>query len=138
MSFMDSKIFSYPFRIKESYLDTFGHMNNAHYLTLFEEARWDLMNASGYSISKIRESGLGPTILEVKVRYMKELRLGDEVTIQTQLQSYQRKIGKIEQKMLRGEELCCVGEFTIALFSLEARKLVAPTPEWLQALRGLA
>ena len=38
---MEWKVFTYPLLIKETYLDTFGHVNNATYLTLFEEARWD-------------------------------------------------------------------------------------------------
>ncbi len=120
--------------IKEVYLDTFGHMNNAQYLNLFEEARWELMNESGYGIEKIIETGLGPTILELKIRYMKELKLRDPVIIETQLLSYERKIGKLQQKMFRKGEVCCIGEFTIALFDMKHRKLVPPTPEWLKAL----
>lgn len=131
---MESTTYLYPIVIKEIYLDTFGHMNNATYLTLFEEARWDLITKNNYGLKEIREKGLGPTILELHVRYLKELRLRDEVNIETQLISYQSKIGKIQQKMLRGTEICCVAEFTIALFDLKERKLVLPTPEWLQAL----
>jgi len=127
-------IFSYPILIKEIYLDSFGHVNNAQYLTLFEEARWEWISRNGYGLPKIKETGLGPTILELKVRYLKELCLREEVVIQTRLLSYERKIGKIQQEILRGEEQCCVAEFTIALFDLKARKLVAPTPEWLRAL----
>lgn len=35
---MNAKIFTYPMLIKESHLDSFGHMNNATYLELFENA----------------------------------------------------------------------------------------------------
>src|SRR5271156_1087151 len=107
---MNAKIFYYPIVIKEVYLDTFGHMNNAMYLSLFEEARWEMLNQSGYTVSKIAASGYGPTILEVKVRYMRELLLRDEVMITTQLQSYERKIARIQHKMLRNGEECCVAE----------------------------
>ena len=50
---MDSTIFSYPLIIKEMDLDTFGHVNNARYLTLFEDARWDLITKNGYGLKKI-------------------------------------------------------------------------------------
>ena len=33
-------MFSYKVKIRESHLDTLGHVNNAVYLVLFEEARW--------------------------------------------------------------------------------------------------
>ena len=78
---MSSNIVTYPILIKESDLDTFGHVNNATYLKLFEEARWDLITKNGYGIKTIRETKLGPTILEIKIRFLKELRLREKITI---------------------------------------------------------
>ena len=134
---MNSTLYTYPILIKESYLDTFGHVNNAMYLTLLEEARWDLVTKNGYGLDKIMETGLGPTILEIKLTFMKEIRLRDEIIIETQLLSYDRKIGKLKQSMRRNGEACCEAEFTIALFSLHERKMVLPTEEWLAAI-GMA
>lgn len=131
---MNAKIFSYPITIKETHLDTFGHVNNAAYLVLLEEARWELLVQNGYSIQKIQESGLGPTILEIKIEFLKELRLREKIIIETQTISYQKKIGRIMQKMLRDGEVCCRAEIVIGLFSLKERKLVLPTPEWLSAV----
>lgn len=131
---MQTKIHSYPVTIKETYLDMFGHMNNAVYLTLFEEARWDLINKNGYGLPEIMASGIGPTLLEVNIVYLKELRLREEIMIETQLLSYTGKISKIKQEMLRAGEVCCKAEFTVALFNLKERKLVLPTPEWLKAI----
>lgn len=99
---MLGQIFSYPLIIKETYLDTFGHVNNATYLTLFEEARWDLITKNGYGLKKIQESGLGPTILEIKIVFYKELLLREQIIITTQMVSYEKKIGKILQQMIRG------------------------------------
>jgi acyl-CoA thioester hydrolase len=53
--------------IRESHLDTFGHVNNATYLSLFEQARWDLIEAGGYGLRVIRQTGLGPVVLEAKI-----------------------------------------------------------------------
>ncbi len=131
---MNAKIFSYPVVIKESYLDTFGHVNNATYLILFEEARWDFITKNGYGLKKIQETGLGPTILEINIRFKKEIRLREEIIIETQIVFYKNKIGKLLQKMMRGDDVCCEAEFTIGLFSLHERKLVTPTKEWLFAV----
>ena len=46
-------VFTYPVTIKEVYLDTFGHMNNAMYLTLFEEARWEFITQRGFGLKTI-------------------------------------------------------------------------------------
>lgn len=120
--------------IKETYLDTFGHVNNATYLTLLEEARWDLITKNGYGMKKIIETGLGPTILEIKLSFYKELRLREEVMIETQMISYKNKIGTLSQKIARDGEICCAAEFTIGLFDLNQRKLILPTKEWLLAV----
>ena len=111
-------------------------MNNATYLTLFEEARWELITKNNYGLTRIKETGLGPTILEAKIRYLRELKVRDEIVIETQLISYEKKIAKLTQKMLRGKEECCVADFTFALFDLKQRKLVLPTADWLRALGG--
>lgn len=134
MNIANATVFTYPITIREHHLDTFGHVNNATYLSILEEARWELITQNGYGLSYIRETGLGPTILEINIKFLKELRLREEITIQSQLISYEGKIGKIVQKMLRNGEECCVAEFTIGLFSVKERKLVLPTPEWLKAI----
>ena len=131
---MKSEVFSYPMIIKENHLDTFGHVNNATYLMLFEEARWELLNKNGFGLRKIQEGGVGPTILEINLKFLKELRLREEIIIQTQLISYQEKIGTLAQRILRADEVCCEAIIIMGLFSLKERKLILPTPEWLNAV----
>ncbi|OGT54191.1 MAG: thioesterase [Gammaproteobacteria bacterium RIFCSPHIGHO2_12_FULL_42_10] len=131
---MQAQLFSYPLLIKENHLDAFCHVNNAMYLTLFEEARWDIVTKNGYGLKQILEIGLAPTILEVNLRFLKEVRLREQVVIQTQVLSYRGKVGKLEHKMLRQDVLCCSAELTIGLFSLKDRKMVSPTAEWLKAI----
>lgn len=131
---MDSKIFYYPRIINETQLDTFGHVNNASYLTLLEEARWDLITKNGYGLKKIQETGIGPTILEIKLVFLKELRARDEILIETQVISYERKIGKLMQLIRREGEVCFRAEFVMGLLDLAKRKLVLPTNEWLRAI----
>jgi thioesterase-3 len=131
---MFAKIFTYPLTIKEAHLDTFGHVNNAAYLTLFEEARWDLITKNGYGLEKMLSTGIGPTILEINLTFLKEIRLREEIVITTQMILLEKKIGKLSQKMLRNDEICCVATFVFGLFDLHKRKLIPPTPEWLTAI----
>lgn len=134
---MIGKLYTYPLRIKEGHLDTFGHVNNAQYLSLLEEARWDMLNQNHYGIKKIQESGLGPTILEITIRFAKELHLHDDIVIETQMISYEKKISRLKHRIMRKDEVCCTAEIVLALFSLKERKLILPTDEWLQAI-GIA
>lgn len=134
---MKKPIFSYPLIIKEFHLDTFGHVNNAMYVALFEEARWEFITQNGYGHAQIMETGLSPVILEIKIRFLEEIRLRQAVVIEIDEVSYRGKIGKITQRITRDGKTCCEGEFIIGLFDLQQRKLVKPTPEWLRAI-GLA
>lgn len=131
---MHSTIYQHPVLIKEYFLDTFGHMNNAMYLTLLEDARWDLLTQNGYTLQKIHETGIGPVILDIKIRFLKEIRLRDEVMITSQVVSYEKKVGLIAHQIMRGDELCCTAEVMIGLWDLNERKLIPPTPEWLHAI----
>jgi acyl-CoA thioester hydrolase len=128
-------LFTHPYTILERHLDTFGHVNNATYLQILEEASWEFITARGFGMKKIKETGLGPTILECNIKFMKELCLRQNIVIETQTQSYDRKIGLLKQVMKNEDgEVCAEAIFTIGLFDTRERKLVLPTPEWLYAV----
>jgi thioesterase-3 len=129
--------FFYPAVIKEIYLDSFGHMNNAAYLTLLEDARWEIIYARGFGVKEIMEKHQGPVVLEINIRFEKELRVRDKVVIETACAAYEGKIARLSQIIKRGDERCCAAVVTMGLFDLKDRRLIAPTPEWLSAI-GLA
>lgn len=131
---VEFETFYYPLVIQETSLDLYGHVNNAEYLRLFEEARWDLITKRGYGLEKIKEYRKGPIILEIKISYLKEVRAREEVVIASRGISYERKISKMEQQMVRNGEVMARAEITFGLFDLVERKLVMPTPEWLEAI----
>jgi thioesterase-3 len=121
--------------ILEGDLDTFGHVNNATYLEILEEARWDLITRNGYGLEEVHRSGIGPVVLEVNLRFVRELRNRQPVTIRSWVESYSGKVGRFAQQILDDTgELCCDAMFTVGLFDLEARRLIRPTPEWARAL----
>ena len=133
---MANKIFTYELTIKEFHLDTFGHVNNATYLQIYEEARWEFITENGYGLDKIKETGLGPVILDIHLRFIKELKLRQKITIHTQTGEYEGKIGTIKQWITDSENnLCSDIEMKIGLFDTSQRKLVKPTEEWLKAIK---
>lgn len=121
----------YSVLIVESHLDTFGHVNNATYLVLFEEARWDLITSRGFGLKQIQETRLGPVILEAHVKFRREVTNRERLTIRTSLLSYTGKIGRLRQQALKEDgQLAADAEFVIALWDIDARKMVPPTPAW--------
>lgn len=127
-------IFTYRVTIQETHLDVFGHVNNAAYLVLFEQARWDLLTKTGFGLKKIQESKFGPTLLELKISFLCELYARDQIVIESMMRSYDGKVGALIQTMLRNDEVCCKAEMLVGLFDMTARKLVLPTDEWMRAL----
>ena len=130
-----SPIHEYEVLIIERHLDTFGHVNNATYLDLFEAARWDWITGNGFGLDRIRELQQGPTVLEIVLRFKREIKNRQRITIRTWMESYESKVGTVQQEM-RDEagELCCEGRFLCGLFDLQARRLLLPTPEWRKAV----
>lgn len=132
---MSGPIASYRVFIRESHLDTFGHVNNAMYLTLFEEARWDWITARGFGLETIRETRLGPVLLETTLKFRREVTNRETVTIETTLESYEGKIAQVRQLLFKEDgSLACDGHFVVALWDIDARKIVEPTPGWAHAV----
>ncbi|MDF3068880.1 MAG: hypothetical protein K0R38_4481 [Polyangiaceae bacterium] len=121
----------YRIQILERHLDTFGHVNNATYLELFEEARWDWITKNGYGIERVQAERQGPTILEINIAFKRELRNRQWVDIVSWMEGYPSRVGTAVQQMLDAEgNLCCEARFVIGLFDLNERKLILPTPAW--------
>jgi len=119
--------------IKESYLDFMGHVNNATYLTILEEARWELLQDHNYTLNDILKSGVGPVILECNIKFIKEIKLREKITIETQISSLENKIGYIEQKIFNeNKELCTKAKFTFGFFDMKQRKLIEPDKKFQQ------
>jgi thioesterase III len=122
-------------QISEAHLDSFGHLNHARYFELFEQARWDIITERGFGMDVIRRTRTGPVILEVAAKFLRELAPRETVVIRSELTSYERKIGKFRQLMLKADgDVACEATFTFGLFDLERRRLIEPTPEWAHAV----
>ena len=135
---VEMPIHEYRTLVRERLLDTFGHVNNAQYLVLFEEARWDMITSRGYGLEMVHQSQIGTVVLDCTVRFKRELKLREEIRIQTQVVSMSKKILILKHLLLKEDgELAAEASFTMGCFDLKARKLCTPTPEWLAAITGL-
>ena len=123
--------FTYELIIKEHHLDSYRHVNNATYLSLYEEARWEVCTQRGYSYKEIHESGLGPIILGVEVKFLKELKLREKIDITFEVVSYEGKLFKLKQQMIKADgKVASEAIFTGGFFDLKQRKLILPNEQW--------
>jgi YbgC/YbaW family acyl-CoA thioester hydrolase len=126
--------FIYKFTISDSLTDEYGHVNNARYLDLYEDARWKILESSGLGEDVIKTNKIGPVILEVTVRFSRELLPGDEITIHTSSRRKNDLIFYFDQVMKNSKgEIASKAIFTAALFDLEKRRMVRADEDWLKA-----
>lgn len=116
-------------------LDTQGHLNQAVYLQYAEHARWELLRAAGLSQEKLLASGVGPVALEATVKFLRELRGGDQVRVSCRFVYGEGKTFRIEQRIVKDDgtvaaEITGVG----GMLDLSTRRLIADPRAHLAAL----
>ena len=130
--------FEYKTQILEHHLDSFGHVNNAKYLELYEEARWDFITRNGYGLEQIRDLKKGPIVLDVNCRFKRELKNREWIKIVSKSTESRKKILKMHQTILKdGDIVASEAEFTFGFMDLEIRRMIEPPELWLKAV-GLA
>ncbi len=65
-------------------LDSYGHLNNAVYISYTEQARWEILENAGLLESFLSKKLL-LVVTETNIRYMRELKLFDDVKVETQI-----------------------------------------------------
>jgi acyl-CoA thioester hydrolase len=132
---MPSPVHIHEVLIREQHLDAYGHVNNAAYMVLFEEARWEWITPQGFGADRVQQIQYGPVLLEAEIRFRREIKLREKIRIHTSLKEQKGRISYIYQEMIKEDgQLGADGTFVVGLFDLKARKLMAPTPEWKRAI----
>ncbi len=127
--------FEYKRVIREIDLDFLGHVNHANYLSMLEEARWELIAEQGFGFDALRKSMISPVILGVNIQYRKEIRNRETITIETHTAYSVEKINSLEQVMRKENgEVAATATVTYGVMDLRARKLIPPPPMWLKAI----
>lgn len=63
-------------------LDSYGHVNNAVYINYTEQARWEILEQAGI-VKSFLNKNLLLVVTETNIRYMRELKLFDQIEIRT-------------------------------------------------------
>ncbi len=87
------------FRVLPTDLDISLHMNNGRYLTLMDLGRLDILCAGGLWRIMLRDR-LTPIASAIVIRYRRELRLFNRVSLHSKLVAWDEKTVVIEQTFL--------------------------------------
>jgi YbgC/YbaW family acyl-CoA thioester hydrolase len=132
----ENTVFEYEVLIREMHLDSFGHVNNAAYVMLYEEARWDFITKHGFGLEYVLKHQVGPVILDLNVRFKRELKNRETIKITSKtIEIVSPKIMVLEQQMIKADgKVASEAKFTIGFFDMKERKLIDANPEWLKAV----
>lgn len=118
-------------------LDPRGHVNQAVYLQYAEHARWECLRAAGITHDLMHESGVGPVTLEVTIRYLAELRAGDDVDVTCEFVWGSSRTFEIRQRLARPDGARVADQTALAgLLDLEKRRLVDDPASRFRSLAG--
>ena len=94
------KIFGYE-------CDIYGHLNNANYLHLYEEARADALEQMDMSVGKLSEEGVHIYLSEINLTFKIGLPVGEKVIIDTRMIKATRATSIWKQEIFNSTgELC--------------------------------
>ncbi len=127
-------ILTYRGAVYPRHLDHMGHMNIQFYVAKFDAAIWHLFDRIGVTADYIREHNRGMAAVEMNVRYLKELRAGDLVSVCSGVLRVGGRSIDLVQEMRLGEagDLAAVMRVTAVHLDREAHRAV-PLPEEIAA-----
>jgi len=86
--------------VRPTQVDSFGHVNNAVYMEYLEWARADWSISRGFSYERFLELGVVPAVVEVKIRFQGEARMGDVLRIETRVKPVHPALTKFQHEIL--------------------------------------
>ncbi len=127
--------FQVRIRVRGYELDPQGHVNQAVYLQYGEHARWECWLAAGIPQSKLLDAGIAPVALDASIRYLRELRDGDEVDVSCAFIWGEGKTFRVEQeyRLVDGTPVASLTG-TAGLLDMSERRLLAGPRERVRAL----
>ena len=94
------KIFGYE-------CDIYGHLNNANYLHLYEEARADALEQMKLPIVKLADIGFHIYLTNIEINFIKGLPLESTITIKSRINSMNRLTSTWIQEIYNTKEELC-------------------------------
>ena len=129
-------IYSGTFEIRWSDLDANGHVNYAAYINTAGDLRYRFFTEHEFPPERFEQLGVGPVYTEIQARFLREVRMGETITITFTLSGLS-PLGarwKVHHDVLKSSGKKAVSiDIEGVILDLVSRKPVPPTPELLQA-----
>ncbi|MSQ02548.1 MAG: hypothetical protein EXR71_11790 [Myxococcales bacterium] len=129
------RVFHHPVVIQPEQIDILGHLNNAAYLMIFEAARWAVLRETGASWDQLAALGVSPVVLEIDLKFRREVRLGDTVAVESSFRrTGPRRFAATQRLVDAAGKLRASAELIGTFFDVRTRRIIDPPTALLGAL----
>ena len=120
---------SYQITISDELIDVMGHMNVMSYIQIFDIATKRFFSTFGITEEYVRNTNMGSFALEQHIRFLHEVRLGQQITVYTRVLARSDKAIHFIHFMMRDHDntLAATSELVGAYANLTDRR-TAPFP----------
>jgi acyl-CoA thioester hydrolase len=125
---VDSPFRSSVMTVRPEWIDYNGHMNMGYYAVLFDEAGDEIYPSLGLGPS-YRKTGFTTYTAEFHVCYLRELHLGDAVTVTLQLLDFDARRFHYYQEIHHKDGWCAATAETMALHVDQSGPKVVAMPD---------
>src|SRR5688572_30272384 len=132
---MDSSTFSQPVQLRWAALDPNGHVPHSAYYDRGAMVRPADLDRHGVGLNRVAQQAIGPVLFREEARFMRELRLGDGLTMDVRLTaaSADGRKWRMRHRIFKGAELAATIDVDGAWLDLRARKIVVPPNDMMRA-----
>ncbi len=111
--------------------DAMGHLTTRYYMAMFDEAAWHFLHEAGFDASTMHETNIGWADVRHEIEYLRELREGELVLIESMPVRVGNKsiMYQLEMKTVRDGETCARLTATSVQFDLEERRAIPVLPQ---------
>ncbi|MCP4494582.1 MAG: thioesterase [Gammaproteobacteria bacterium] len=120
------KLHSEP--LQDSWLDNYGHLNEAYYLVPFTNTTWKFQDNFGIGIDYFNATGCALYTVETHLRYLNEVRSPALIEVETIVLGSDPKKIWFAHLMMVDNNLCATAEFMTLHYSTRDSR-TAPLPE---------
>lgn len=124
--------FFHPIEVRYGDLDPQGHLNNAKYLTFFEQARVRYMIHLSLFTQDQSFMKIGVIVADAHIAFLAPLHFGDDVKVGVRTSKLGNKSMTVEQNIVNssnGQEMA-KGEIVMVTFNYQSKKTISIPDEW--------
>ena len=118
--------------LQDSWLDAYGHLNEAYYLVPLSNATWKFQDHFGIGVAYFDETGCAIYTVETHLRYIDEVRSPALIEVETIVLGSDAKRIWFAHLMMVDGKLCATSEFMTLHYGTRESRTIA-MPESVQA-----